>query len=189
MGPGGWLVAVYVAPSVAVALALTALGGPRFRWLGLGALSMAGVVILWASQARYGNNQYQLEMIRWVRDTVADDETVMDGWTGFGVLRDHAYEYFFLHEAIQRLLGPRARSHDVIEILRERPPRLVAAPGQVARLSRQVAEFLEEHYRPAERGPFWEPRPPGDRSEVPSLVPPAPRTRAAPWLRRAEPPR
>ena len=48
-----------------------------------------------------------LAQVRYVLDHTSPEQTVMDGFTGAGMFRPHAWFYFFVHGEIRPLLGPR----------------------------------------------------------------------------------
>src|SRR5262249_8528041 len=91
----------------------------------------------------------QLARLRAVMDATTPDQTVLDGFTGAGVFRPHAWYYFFLHDEIRRLLGApeigRLRA-----ALREGEiaPALVILDDDVAQLPDEIVSFLRENYEP-----------------------------------------
>src|SRR5262249_52884236 len=50
-------------------------------------------------------NSKQLEAIKFIMDNTAPEDAVLDGWSGFGVFRPHAYYYHFLHAELRAMLG------------------------------------------------------------------------------------
>lgn len=70
----------------------------------LAALCLNG---LWRRQADVQSHDFlrsQLQLIRFVHTTTQPADTVLDGWTGLGVFRPHAFFYFFLHQEIRAIL-------------------------------------------------------------------------------------
>lgn len=106
------------------------------------------------------DNKGQLNAIRYVITSTAPTDTVMDGWTGFGVFRPHAWYYWFLHWEIREMLPHDARHAFVNDVRAGRTtPALVIMDGDVQSLSPELTAHLRKHYRPA-HGPIWRPRNP-----------------------------
>ena len=103
--------------------------------------------------------QDQLARMRLVLALTTPGETVMDGFTGAGVFRPHAYYYFFLHDEIRALLeGP--EKDGLRRALRdgEIAPALVLFDFDVQDLSPEVKLFVEENYEPAGDPLVWKPK-------------------------------
>lgn len=98
----------------------------------------------------------QLGRLRFVLATTSPADTVMDGFTGAGVFRPHAYYYFFLHEEIRALLG-------APEIARLRgelrdgeiAPALVLYDDDLRALPAEITSFIEENYAPTQDPVVW----------------------------------
>jgi hypothetical protein len=84
------------------------------------------------------------------------DERILDGFSGLGVFRPHAYFHFFLHDEIRVLLGPRGTTR-LFGALRDGvvAPDFVVADADVLALPSDIVAFLRENYQPAERAPLW----------------------------------
>src|SRR5262249_27169742 len=101
----------------------------------------------------------QLARLRAVMDATTPDQTVLDGFTGAGVFRPHAWYYFFLHDEIRRLLGApeigRLRT-----ALREGEiaPALVILDDDGEQLPDGIGSFLRENYEPRSDPLLWRPR-------------------------------
>jgi len=65
------------------------------------------------------SNQEKLNEIRYVLEHTTSEDTVMDGWSGLGVFRDHAYYYYFVHKGVRPMMTKKERSEDVIKALKE----------------------------------------------------------------------
>jgi hypothetical protein len=103
--------------------------------------------------------QDQLARMRLVLALTTPRETVMDGFTGAGVFRPHAYFYFFLHDEIRALLeGPEKDA--LRRALRdgEIAPALVLFDFDVQDFSPEVKLFVEENYEPAGDPLVWRPK-------------------------------
>ncbi|HEV7499382.1 MAG TPA: hypothetical protein VGQ33_05225, partial [Vicinamibacteria bacterium] len=100
--------------------------------------------------------QDQLARIRLVLQTTAPDQTVMDGFTGAGVFRPHAYRYFFLHQEVREWLGApemgrlRAQLRDG-----EVAPEVVLYDDDLREMPPEITAFVEENYAPAGDALVW----------------------------------
>jgi len=152
-----------------------------------GAALLAGLTVDSLSGLR--SNRHQLAMVQWVTETVGDDETFLDGWTGFGTLRNHAYQFFSPHVGIRRMMTADEKDDRVVEILLANPPRLLAADGALQSLSPRVSRIIEERYRWTGKAVFWEPRPPGEIGTPAErkVAPKGQKKRDRTWLQRAAP--
>jgi hypothetical protein len=105
---------------------------------------------------RYPAQQDQLGRMRLVYALTQPGDTVMDGFTGAGVFRPHAYYYFFLHNQVRALLG-RAEMDDLRRALRdgEIAPALVLFDVDLRSLSPDFEAFVEENYEPAGDPLVW----------------------------------
>jgi 4-amino-4-deoxy-L-arabinose transferase-like glycosyltransferase len=102
------------------------------------------------------HNTDQLDAIRYVSENTAPTDTVMDGFSGYGVFRPHAYFYFFPHQGIQLMLTAEDR-HELLEKLQSGriAPKLILFDKYLENLSPAVTAFLKEHYQPVGTGDIW----------------------------------
>lgn len=71
---------------------------------------------------RVGNGADRARLA-FVDSIVAPGEPVFDTYRGFGLFRPHAYEYWLLHDELQKMVGDRGMARDIVAALeRERPP-------------------------------------------------------------------
>jgi hypothetical protein len=97
-----------------------------------------------------------LDGIRYVMESVAPTETVMDGWTGLGVFRPHAYFFFFLHEELRAMLTDDERRRLVEDLEAGRiAPKLVILDKDLRAVSDDLTRFVEERYEPVGRHDIW----------------------------------
>ena len=98
----------------------------------------------------------QLARLRLVQGLTSPSDTVLDGFTGAGAFRPHAYYWFFLHDEIRALLGDVERD-GLRRALRdgEIAPALVLFDFDVQELSPEVKSFVEENYEPAGDPLVW----------------------------------
>ena len=100
--------------------------------------------------------QDQLARMRLVLALTAPGETVMDGFTGAGVFRPHAYDYFFLHDEIRARLGaPEIGRLRVALRDGEIAPAVVLFDDDLRALPDDIPAFLAENYEPAGDALVW----------------------------------
>jgi len=150
-------------PAGAIGWALAWLGV-----LGLGAAGSAPVAAALAAAilqpAAWGlsagllqhRNEEQIETIRWVAAATPPDAKVLDGWTGLGVFRPHAWYYFMVPPQVRAML-PDASLRQLAADLRsgEVAPDLVVVDEAVVSLGAEVAAALRGRCR-RRLGPFLE---------------------------------
>jgi 4-amino-4-deoxy-L-arabinose transferase-like glycosyltransferase len=95
------------------------------------------------------DNRRQLDELRYVIANTAPTETVLDGFSGQGVFRPHAYYYFFVHPEV-RLMLSEEELHQLLDDLQSGAirPKLVVLDEHLAGLSPAITDFLQEHYEP-----------------------------------------
>jgi hypothetical protein len=110
---------------------------------------------LFRAQFGRGNADKQAS-IRFVIENSAPVESVLDGYTGVGVFRPHAWRFFFLHAELRQLLGE-AERRELLEGLERGTiaPRLISFDGHSSRVSPEVTAFFERNYQPVGQGPLW----------------------------------
>ncbi|HUG55376.1 MAG TPA: hypothetical protein VMR21_17340 [Vicinamibacteria bacterium] len=98
----------------------------------------------------------QLARIRFVLAHTTPDDTVMDGFTGAGVFRPHAWFYFFLHEEIRALLGaPEIGRLRVALREGEIAPALLLFDDDLRQMHPEITSFLRENYEPTPDPVVW----------------------------------
>jgi len=120
-------------------------------------LAAASVGPLLRVAARYGpSNGAKLDAIRFVLQNTTPSETVMDGYTGIGVFRPHAYRRFFLHAEVRAMMDE-GEGREILAGLRTGriAPRLISFDGHLTRVAPGVKAFLEGHYAPVGKEPVW----------------------------------
>jgi hypothetical protein len=127
-------------------------------------VSWAAAVLLVALSA------YPLDQMRWVArdntDTLAEIRYVldhsgptdicMDGFSGRGVFRPHAYYYYMLHREIRATLSEQDRAA-LLSGLESGAvaPKLIFLDDDLRNVSPSITSFLEAHYRPVGLGAIW----------------------------------
>jgi len=102
------------------------------------------------------SNTAQLDGIRYVIENTEPTDTVMDGFTGAGVFRPHAYYYYKLYFGIRVML----KAEDWDDLLKglqdgRVSPKLIIFDKDLRGLPPAITAFLTEHYRPAGKGDIW----------------------------------
>jgi hypothetical protein len=158
----GWTIIALVTGSTQKRGAPSFLGGllPNRQWLVR--LTPASPRTLWVfgvlfpllllevvQQVRYAataTNAEQRQQLAYVLAYSSEKDTVLDGYTGLGVFRQHAYRYWFLHEEIQLMLGPRELETGVLQALIARKPVFVFADNYIRSLPAPVQLYVAQHY-------------------------------------------
>jgi len=101
------------------------------------------------------SNEGRLNEIRFILQNTTRQDTVLDGWTGSGVFRDHAYYYYFLHGEVRNMLTPEESSEDVVYALREKQTKIIIYDSNVQALSPEVRNYVEANYKPTGVGSLY----------------------------------
>jgi 4-amino-4-deoxy-L-arabinose transferase-like glycosyltransferase len=107
--------------------------------------------------ARWSNAE-QVTAIEAVNRHVSPDGRVLDGFTGYGVLRPHAWYYWWINEYSLALIPQRDREAGLLHVLEESPPAAVLFDSNLELLPRRVVDWIEAHYEPADPAVLWLPR-------------------------------
>ncbi|MEN6406786.1 MAG: glycosyltransferase family 39 protein [Thermoguttaceae bacterium] len=95
------------------------------------------------------SNHRQRAAVALVNRLVPPDETVFDGFTGFGVFRRHAYYYWWLNRYSLAMMTPDQRDRQLLTCLENDPPRVVCLDENVLALPAPVLRWIAENYDPA----------------------------------------
>jgi 4-amino-4-deoxy-L-arabinose transferase-like glycosyltransferase len=103
--------------------------------------------------AFHWRNDAERDEIAYVIENTAPTDTFMDGWTGRGVFRPHAFFYWFLHGEIRAMLTDSQKAA-LLEDLRSGrvAPSLIAADGDLRGVSPELTAFLDATYEPVGKG-------------------------------------
>jgi hypothetical protein len=146
----------------AIALRLRRLAPPAIAQASAALLGLAVVTVppmigtASGLHPRYPALQDQLGRMRLVYALTEPSDTVMDGFTGAGVFRPHAYYYFFLHNQIRALLsGP--EMDGLRRALRdgEIAPAVVLFDFDLRELSPDFKQFVVANYEPTGDPLVW----------------------------------
>ena len=98
------------------------------------------------------DNSSQLSGLRYVLTSTRPTDTVLDGWSGLGVFRPHAYFYFFVHGGIMQFISAQDRQQLYDGLLSGTiAPTLVIPSGTLLELSPKVDEIFSLDYEPVSR--------------------------------------
>jgi 4-amino-4-deoxy-L-arabinose transferase-like glycosyltransferase len=100
-------------------------------------------------------NTDQLENIKYIMEITTPEDTVLDGWSGFGFLRPHAYFYYFLHPEMRAMLSEKQLSDDIIQNLEEKQTKVVIYDSQIKALPKKVQEYIEANYVISNKGDIY----------------------------------
>lgn len=151
------ILALFAAAALADVLAM--LARRRLAAEAASVAAVAALALMTSLRLREGfarGNTGDLENIRYVLRNAAPTETVLDGFTGQGLFRPHAFFYFFLHGEVRAVLGPEPRAQ-LLGGLRSGliAPKLVLLDSDLREFSPEAARFVEENYAPLGREPIW----------------------------------
>jgi Dolichyl-phosphate-mannose-protein mannosyltransferase len=161
-GGGARIAAVVVLLAVALSFQVRTTGW--LTLLALAALSFHGVR---QERAQFQlKNATTLSQLGHVYALAKPNETVLDGWTGLGVFRPHAWRYFFLHPEMRGMLEE-SDYRALLDGLRTGAisPKVVVYDFDIMSLGPPFMNFILRHYypiypgtlrvrwRPPERGP------------------------------------
>jgi hypothetical protein len=88
-----------------------------------------------------------LQRIDWILQNVSPEETVLDGFSGEGVFRHHAFFYFFLHNEIRPMLDEREWQALLTKLQNgDIAPKVVLYDRHLKALPREVRDFIETNF-------------------------------------------
>jgi hypothetical protein len=92
------------------------------------------------------SNSGQLENIKFIMDNTTPEDTVLDGWSGFGVFRPHAYYYHFLHGEARAMLSNDDLADNLINTLKEKRTKVIIYDSSVKALPQPVQDYITQNY-------------------------------------------
>jgi len=104
---------------------------------------------------RKNRNDGQLAAVEFIMKSTTPDDAVLDGWSGYGFLRDHAYFYFFLHGEMLAMLSEKQRSDDLIESMEKKQAKLIIYDGAIRALPQKVQEYIAANYVASGHGDIY----------------------------------
>jgi hypothetical protein len=160
MAPVAWLAA-----DALVGLSHRAASGKSAEWLLAGALLALSLNPLLRGHVGRelaspdARARATLDQIGWVVDHTGRDETVLDGFSGLGVFRPHAWFYFYPNEDIRPLID-----YSEVTGLKKRlrngvvSPRLAILDWDLQGVDSELLQFLKENYTQIGTTDIWERR-------------------------------
>lgn len=147
--------------ALAAAMVAIALAAARRR-------STAAVLLAAGSGMGYGalrdidtalwSNRGQVASIEAVNRQVPPDGRILDGFTGYGVLRPHEWYYWWINEYSLSLVPDRELRTGLLAQLQQNPPAAVLFDQNLERLPENVLDWIHANYQPAQPDILWMPR-------------------------------
>jgi len=101
----------------------------------------------WTTWIRGEGDGGQFAELRFIQSTRAN-AVVLDGWSGLGVFRQHAWYYWMLHPGVQAMLSRESVSRLESDILSGGVrPDVVVLDAQLRALSEPISRYVQLHYR------------------------------------------
>lgn len=101
------------------------------------------------------SNASQLAGIQFILYNSDAQDSVLDGWSGLGVFRDHACYYYFLHSEIRHIFSPEYLSEDILAALRKNEPKFVIFDSNIKDISERLTNYVKEYYAPVGIGDIY----------------------------------
>lgn len=93
-------------------------------------------------------NDGQLANIKYIMNVTTSSNAVLDGWSGYGFLRPHAYYYYFLHSEMRAMLSEKALTDDLIESAERNNTKIVIYDGDLRALPQKTQDYINSNYVP-----------------------------------------
>jgi hypothetical protein len=93
-------------------------------------------------------NDGQLADIQYIMANTDSSEAVLDGWSGYGFLRPHAYYYYFLHSEMRAMLNEQELTDDLIKSAEERNTKIVIYDGDMKALPKKTQDYITTNFVP-----------------------------------------
>ncbi|MGQ0637646.1 MAG: ArnT family glycosyltransferase [Planctomycetaceae bacterium] len=100
-------------------------------------------------------NHEQIATMGEVHAAAGPEESVLDGFSGYGALRPHAYYYWWINEYSLALMTPAERGPELLAALEAAPPAVVLLDSELERTPPEVLDWIRANYRPGARSPMW----------------------------------
>jgi hypothetical protein len=100
------------------------------------------------------SNAAQVQAIEQLQAQVSPGGRILDGFTGWGALRPHAYRIWWLNEFSMGLISPAELERELLELFDQDPPDAVLDDENLQRLPRSVRDRIENEYEPVEPAPL-----------------------------------
>jgi hypothetical protein len=102
------------------------------------------------------SNKEMVSNLRYVLEKSKPNEIVLDGWSGLGTFRPHAWYYAFTHGGLRRLIE-KEKLQKLEEGLLDGTvaPRIVILDKSLAEVSPSLTDFVTSHYQESGKGFIW----------------------------------
>jgi hypothetical protein len=132
------------------------------RFHGYREMALAAVLVVLAAIPLQGarwmrslGDQGQFAQLRYVLDR-PPDAVVLDGWSGYGVFRPHAFYHWMLHPGVRAMLPPATVHQMVGELASGRVvPAVVVMDEHLRAFSDELARLVERRYAAAGQGDIF----------------------------------
>ena len=121
------------------------------------ALIMMSLPFAWSMAFETSRSaQGQLQGIRYVMEHTRTDQTVLDGTTGCGVFRPHAFFYAFLNWELRAMLSSEEKERLLTDLRAGRiAPQAIGLDDDLAYLSDELTDYVENNYVRVGVGQIW----------------------------------
>ena len=91
-------------------------------------------------------NQWQRQHINYVLENTKATDVVFDGYSGFGVFRQHAFKYWLLHDETQAMLSAYEKGPIIVEALERQRPPIIIVDRFTLMLPQEIQTYIGIHY-------------------------------------------
>jgi hypothetical protein len=91
-------------------------------------------------------NQWQRQHINYVLENTKATDVVFDGYSGFGVFRQHAFKYWLLHDETQAMLSAYEKGPIIVEALERQRPPIIIVDRFTLMLPQEIQTYIGTHY-------------------------------------------
>jgi len=118
------------------------------------------------------SNEEMVSNLRYVMERTSPDDVVMDGWSGLGVFRPHAWYYAFTHGGVRSTLDKERLQRFENDLQNGIiTPKLVVLDKHLVELAPGITTYVRSHYKRSEIADVWERADGSESLKVP--VPPS----------------
>lgn len=98
---------------------------------------------------------WQIFNIEYILQNTSSSDAVLDGWSGLGFLRPHAYYYYFLHGEMQAMLSEKELTDDLIKSTEDHHTKIVIFDRSLRALPNRTKAYITSHYQPTGIGNLY----------------------------------
>jgi hypothetical protein len=149
--------------ALGVALIAVVVAARREKW-DVAAVLLAGLGMGYGVLRNFDtalwSNRDQLAAIEAVNRQVPPDGRILDGFTGYGALRPHAWYYWWINRYSLALITEQDLNEGLLALLNKSQPAAVLFDRNLASLPQPVVDWIHTHYEAADPPVLWLPRHP-----------------------------